>query len=80
MEIKEFIKWYEEQYSSGDLNAATAQECAAFLTGLAASHPPREMADGTVFDPVSAMLARSIRTLQGAGHLASELKRKSGAA
>ena len=41
MNIKDFMREHTENYSSAPLNAELALQCAAFLEGVAAMHPPR---------------------------------------
>ena len=79
MNINDFVKWYENAYSSGDMNASVMRERAAVLYGYAAAiDKPSDSENG---GPISAaqLLRQCADSLRGAANVMENMRRKADA-
>ncbi len=79
MQINEFVKWYQDAYNSGDMNASVMRERAAVLYGYAAAiGKPEDTENG---GPISAaqLLRQCADSLRGAANVMENMKRKADA-
>lgn len=79
MNINDFVKWYENTYSSGDMNASVMRERAAVLYGYAAAiDKPSDSESG---GPISAaqLLRECANSLRGAANVMETMRRKADA-
>ncbi len=67
MDLKEFIKWYEDAYSQGDMNSDALRQGAAYLDGFGDASGGNEQ------------MQRVATMLRGAANLAEWMQRKAGA-
>ena len=79
MHISEFVKWYENAYSSGDMNASVMRERAAVLYGYAAAID--NASDSKNGGPISAaqLLRQCADSLRGAANVMESMQRKADA-
>lgn len=79
MNINDFVKWYENAYSSGDMNVSVLRERAAVLYGYAAAiDKPDDTENG---GPISAaqLLRQCADSLRGAANVMETMRRKADA-
>lgn len=67
--IKEFLEWYNDQYSSGELREENYSECAYYLKGLLDSNTFGEIGTHSYNN-----MQRCISMLEGAKNLVVQLK------
>ena len=79
MNITDFVKWYENAYSSGDMSVSVMRERAAVLYGYAAAiDKPSDSESGGPLN-ASQLLRQCADSLCGAANVMENMRRKADA-